>query len=175
VLGYGTFRADAEPNEADCLRGSLVPAFDAPTFHCHAAEVEVDPETGLVRVVDFVVAQDVGFAINPTSVEGQMQGGGAQGIGYALTEELVLEDGRLVNPNLGLYKLPTALDVPAIRTVIVEHPSPIGPHGAKGVGEPPVVASPGAIANAVTAAIGVPIRSLPLKPERVLRAIRDGE
>ena len=175
ILGRGTFRLDAAPNEPDTLRGSLVPSFDAPTFHCHAADVEVDPETGLVQVNDFVVAQDVGFAINPTYVEGQMQGGAAQGIGYTLTEQLVVEDGHLLNPNLALYRLPTTLDTPAIQTAIVEHPSKDGPHGAKGVGEPPVVASPAAIANAVTDAIGSPIRSLPLTPERVLRAIRGNE
>jgi CO/xanthine dehydrogenase Mo-binding subunit len=175
VLGKGAFVVDPTPYDATTLKGSLFPAFNAPSFHSHAAEVEVDPETGLTRVVDFVVAQDVGFAVNPTAVEGQMQGGAVQGVGYALLEELVFEEGRVVNPNLALYKVPTTLDAPNVRTIIVEAASEHGPYGAKGVGEPPVVMSPAAVANAVAAAIGVPIRTTPLTPERVLRAIREGE
>ena len=104
-----------------------------------------------------------------------MQGGAVQGNGSALTEELVIEDGRLLNPNLALYKLPTTLEAPRVRTIIVEHPAASGPHGAKGVGEPPVVVSPAAVAAALTDAIGVPIRTTPFTPERVLRAIRGGE
>jgi len=98
-----------------------------------------------------------------------------QGVGYALLEELVFEEGRLANPNLALYKLPTTLDAPNVRTIIVEAASEHGPYGAKGVGEPPVVMSSGAVANAVANAIGVPVRTLPLTPERVLRAVREGE
>jgi len=175
VLGRGSFLVEPTPYKPDTFKGSLFPYFNAPTFHCHAAEVEVDPETGQTRISDFVVAQDVGFAINPTYVEGQMQGGAVQGIGYALTEELIIEDGRLLNPNLALYKLPTTLEVPPVRTIIVEHAAERGPHGAKGVGEPPVVVSPGAVATALADAIGVPIRTTPFTPERVLRAMREGE
>ncbi len=175
VIGAGSFLAEPTPYDATSLKGSLFPAFNAPSFHCHAAEVEVDPETGLTRVVDFVVAQDVGYAINPTYVEGQMQGGAVQGIGYALTEELIFDEGRLLNPNLALYKLPTTLEAPRVRTILVEAASEHGPFGAKGVGEPPVVFSAAAVANAVASAIGVPIHTTPLTPERVLRAIQEGE
>ena len=175
VVGHGTFLAEAVPHDPGSLKGSLFPAFNAPSYHCHAAEVEVDPETGLTRVVDFVVAQDCGYAINPTGVEGQMQGGAVQGIGYALTEEIVMEDGRMINPNLALYKVPTTLETPPIRTEIVEYASSNGPYGAKGVGEPPVILPPGAIASAIREAIGTPIRTTPFSPERVLRAIRFGE
>ncbi|MCC6790144.1 MAG: xanthine dehydrogenase family protein [Thermomicrobiales bacterium] len=175
VMGRGSYLADPTPYLPERLEGSLSPTFNAPSFHCHAAEVEVDPETGQTRVVDFVVAQDVGFAINPTYVEGQMQGGAVQGIGYALSEELVIENGQLLNPNLALYKLPTALEAPTVRTIIVEHPSEQGPYGAKGVGEPPVIVSAAAVAAALTDAIGVPIRTTPFTPERVHRAIRHGE
>jgi CO/xanthine dehydrogenase Mo-binding subunit len=175
VIGKGTFLADPTPYDDTTLQGSLFPAFNAPSYHCHAAEVEVDMDTGLTRVVDFVVAQDVGFAINPTYVEGQMQGGAAQGIGYALTEELVIEEGRIINPNLALYKLPTMQEAPRIRTEIVEFASEHGPYGAKGVGEPPVILPPGAIANAITNAIGLEIRTTPFTPERVYRAIRQGD
>jgi CO/xanthine dehydrogenase Mo-binding subunit len=174
VIAHGTFLAESTPYDATTVEGSLLPVFNSPSFHCHAAEVEVDLDTGLTRVLDFVVAQDAGFAINPTYVEGQMQGGAAQGIGYALTEELVIEDGRILNPNLALYKLPTTMEVPRIRTEIVEYASAQGPFGAKGVGEPPVTVPPAAIANAVTAATGVEIRTMPLAPERVYRAMVEG-
>jgi CO/xanthine dehydrogenase Mo-binding subunit len=134
--------------------------------------VEVDPETGATRVVDYVAVQDVGFAVSPAMVEGQMQGGAVQGIGYALMEQVVLEEGRMLNPNLALYKIPTTLESPAVRTVMVESASEHGPYGAKGVGEPPVVPPAGAIANAVTQAIGRAVTATPLTPERILRTIR---
>lgn len=175
VLGHGAFVAEPVAHDPTILTGSLFPAFNAPSFHCHAAEVEVDPETGSTRVVDFVVAQDVGFAITPLYVEGQMQGGAVQGVGYSLTEELVIEEGRLLNANLALYKIPTMLEAPHVRPIIVESASTNGPYGAKGVGEPPVVVSPGAVANALTAAIGTPIHTTPFTPERVLRVILNGE
>ncbi|MCC6791008.1 MAG: xanthine dehydrogenase family protein molybdopterin-binding subunit [Thermomicrobiales bacterium] len=175
ILANGAFLAETPVYDPATLKGSLFPAFNAPSFHCHAAEVELDPETGSTRIVDYVVAQDAGFAIAPTYVEGQMQGGAIQGVGYMLTEEVAIEDGRMLNPNLALYKLPTTLESPNVRTIIVESASANGPYGAKGVGEPPVVVPPGAIANAVANAIGTPIRTTPLTPERVLRVIRDGE
>jgi CO/xanthine dehydrogenase Mo-binding subunit len=171
VAATGTFLAPATSYDADALTGSLYPTFNSPSFHCHAAEVVVDPDTGRVQVARFVAAQDVGFAVNPTYIEGQIQGGAAQGIGYALLEELQFEDGRILNPNLALYKLPTTRDVPAIEAVIVEHPSEHGPYGMKGVGEPPVIASAAAVANAVYDATGVQITQTPLTPERVYRAL----
>jgi CO/xanthine dehydrogenase Mo-binding subunit len=171
VTASGSFMAPPTEYDANALRGSLYPTFNSPSFHCHAAEVLVDPDTGLVKVARFAAAQDVGFAVNPTYVEGQIQGGAAQGIGYALLEELHLEGGRILNPNLALYKLPTTLDVPDVQAVIIEQPSAIGPYGAKGVGEPPVVASAAAVANAVFAATGVQIAQTPLTPERVYRGL----
>ena len=175
VLSKGTFVVGPTDYDATTLKGSLFPAFNAPSFHCHAAEVEVDPATGSTRVVDFVVAQDVGFAVAPLYVEGQMQGGAVQGVGYMLSEQIVIEDGRMLNPNLALYKVPTTVEAPNVRTIIVEAASEHGPYGAKGVGEPPVVVPPGAIANAVANAIGTPIRTTPFTPERVLRVVRFGE
>jgi CO/xanthine dehydrogenase Mo-binding subunit len=175
ILARGTFLAESPTYDAATLTGSLFPAFNAPSYHCHAAEVEVDPETGSTRVVDYVVAQDAGFAVSPLYVEGQMQGGAVQGVGYMLTEEVAIEDGRMLNPNLALYKIPTMIEAPNIRTIIIESASENGPYGAKGVGEPPVVVPPGAIANAVANAIGTPVRTTPLSPERVLRVIRHGE
>jgi CO/xanthine dehydrogenase Mo-binding subunit len=172
VAANGTFLAGPTPYDEASVRGSLYPTFNSPSFHCHAAEVGVDPETGLVKVRKVAAAQDVGFAVNPIYVEGQIQGGVAQGIGYALLEELHFDEGRILNPNLALYKLPTTLDTPSIRPVIVEQPSARGPYGAKGVGEPPVIATPGAIANAVFDAIGIQVKQTPLTAERVYRGLK---
>lgn len=174
VLGRGSFLAAMPDSDEGAFRGSIFTVFNAPSFHCHAAEVEIDRDTGQTRVVDYVAVQDAGFAVNPTLVEGQMQGGAVQGIGYALTEEIVIEDGRMLNPNLALYKLPTTLETPAIRTIILEYASDEGPYGAKGVGEPPVILPPGAISTAIAAALGTPVRTTPFTPERVQQVIRDG-
>jgi xanthine dehydrogenase molybdenum-binding subunit len=138
------------------------------------AEVEVDPDTGEVRVVDVVIVQDAGLAINPMSVEGQMEGGATQSLGYGLAEQMVFDrqTGRNSNPGFLDYKIPSALDVPNIKSVVVEVPAKDTLYGARGVGEPPIVATATAIANAVADAIGAPVTSLPLTPERVLAALR---
>ena len=153
-------------------RGAIAARRQAPGFSVQAAEVEVDTETGQVRVLRYVTAQDVGFAVNPLSVEGQMEGGTTQGIGMGLYEEMLYDDrGRLLNPSLLDYRMPTAADVPQIESLIVEVPSEDGPYGARGVGEPPVVPTSAAIANAVFDAVGVRITELPVTPERILRAL----
>src|SRR5881227_2204932 len=150
------------------------PAFSqqAPAFCAELARIEVDPDTGEVTIHDFVVVQDVGKAINPLGVEGQMQGGAVQSLGMALTEGLMYDDkGRLMNASLLDYRKLTAADLPNIETIIVEKPSPAGPFGARGVGEPPIVPAPAAIANAIEDAIGVRLTELPLTPERIALAI----
>jgi CO/xanthine dehydrogenase Mo-binding subunit len=150
------------------------PAFSqqAPGFAAQLARIEVDPDTGEVTVHDFVVVQDVGKAINPLGVEGQMQGGAVQSLGMALTEALTYDDrGRLTNPSLLDYRKLTAADLPDIETIIVEKPSPSGPFGARGVGEPPIVPAPAAIANADEDATGVRITTAPLTPERIALAL----
>ena len=150
------------------------PAFSqqAPAFCAELARIEVDPDTGEVTIHDFVVVQDVGKAINPLGVEGQMQGGAVQSIGMALTEALTFDDqGRLTNPSLLDYKKLTAADLPNIETIIVEKPAPAGPFGARGVGEPPIVPAPAALANAVHDATGVRLTELPLTPERIALAM----
>jgi CO/xanthine dehydrogenase Mo-binding subunit len=154
--------------------GTSRPAFSqqAPGFAAQIARVEVDPETGEVTLHDFAVIQDVGRAINPIGVEGQMQGGAVQSLGMAMTEGLQYgEDGRLMNPSLLDYRKLTAADLPSIETIIVEVPSPAGPFGARGVGEPPIVPAPAAIANAIEDATGVRLTELPLTPERIALAI----
>ncbi len=117
-------------------------------------------------------AQDAGFAINPLSVSGQIQGGTTQGIGIALWEEMLYDDeGRLLNPGLLDYRMPTAMDVPDIDARIVEVPSDDGPYGARGVGEPSIIPGAAAIANAIEDALGVRVTEAPITPERVLRAL----
>ncbi len=119
-------------------------------------------------------AHDIGKAINPGAVEGQIEGGVVQGIGYALFEEMVWDDERLANPSLMDYKIPGTLDAACeIHTLLVEQPDETGPFGAKGIGEPPIVGIAPAIANAVAEATGVRLRRLPMTPERVLRALRE--
>ena len=154
--------------------GVANPAFtqQAPAFAAQLARIEVDPDTGEVTLHDFVVVQDVGKAINPLGVEGQMQGGAVQSLGMALTEGLMYDDkGRLMNASLLDYRKLTAADLPNIETIIVEKPSPAGPFGARGVGEPPIVPAPAAIANAIEDATGVRLTELPMTPERIALAI----
>ena len=144
----------------------------APTFGTHIADVEVDPETGKISVIRYTVIQDAGRAIHPSYVEGQFQGGAAQGIGWALNEEYIYgEDGRLQNPSFLDYRMPVASDLPMIDTVIVEVPNPRHPYGVRGVGETPIVPPLAAIANAVEDATGLRFTELPMSPPRVLAAI----
>jgi CO/xanthine dehydrogenase Mo-binding subunit len=150
------------------------PAFSqqAPAFAAQIARIELDPDTGEVTLKDFVIVQDVGKAINPLAVEGQMQGGAAQSLGMALTEGLIYDDqGRLTNPSLLDYRKLTAADLPNLETVIVEVPSPAGPFGARGVGEPPIIPAPAAIANAIADATGKRLTEAPLTPERIALAL----
>lgn len=137
------------------------------------AEVEVDRETGQVRVLRLVCAQDVGFAINPMSVEGQIEGSASQGIGYALSEEYVFgRDGCLLNDGFRDFRMPTALDHPEFEVVLIEERKDSGPFGAKGVGEPGLIPTAAAIANAIHDAVGVRCRQLPITPERLVRELR---
>ena len=145
----------------------------APSVAAHLSHVRVDRETGEVELLHHVIAQDVGRALNPALVEGQMRGGVAQGMGWAVFEQLDHdEDGRLLTGSFLDYAIPTAERVPEIETLIVEVPAPDGPFGAKGIGEAPVVGAPAAIANAVAAATGTRIRELPMTPPRVWKALR---
>jgi CO/xanthine dehydrogenase Mo-binding subunit len=144
----------------------------APGASAHLSHVRVDRETGEVTLVHHVVAQDVGRALNPALVEGQLLGGATQGFGWALLEQLAYDDtGQLRTGSFVEYTMPTIDGIPPIDVEIVEVPAPDGPYGAKGVGEPPVVGVPGAVANAIAAAVGVRLRELPMTPERVWRAL----
>ena len=140
-------------------------------FAAQAVEVEVDTVTGNVRVLDVYVAQDVGKVLNPLGLAGQIEGGVVMGMGYALSEELIMDKGYILNPNFHDYKLPTAADIPEIHFYPIETHDSAGPYGAKGVGEAPLIPTAAAIANAVANAIGVRIDSLPITPEKVLKAL----
>jgi 4-hydroxybenzoyl-CoA reductase alpha subunit len=141
-------------------------------FGFHGAEVDVDEETGEVRVLRMVAAHDVGRAINPLGVEGQVEGGIAQGLGFALFENMFADDGQTLLSNLQDYRIPVADDVPdAIETVLVETGDPEGPFGAKGVAEPGIIPVAPAIVNAIADAVGVRIRDLPATPEKILAAL----
>lgn len=168
VIGKGWYDP---PNEMadEHLHGNLSAAY---SFGAHAVEVEVDTETGRVRVTRVGAADDVGRAINPMLIEGQIEGGIQMGIGYALTEQLLVENGRVLNPSLREYGIPTALDMPDIEIRLIETNDPEGPFGAKGVGELGVSPVAAAIANAIYEAVGVRVNRLPMTPERVLRGIR---
>ena len=137
-------------------------------FAAQRAVVDVDEELGLVRVVQLATAQDVGFAINPQSVVGQVEGGSAQGLGLALMEEIQLEDGRIRNASFTDYLLPTALDMPPVEVVLVEEPEPDAPFGAKGVGEPANVVAPAAIVAALRAALGRDLQRIPVRPDHLV-------
>src|SRR2546421_1753192 len=161
------------PYEPVFGRGRSANRVSSPMFAAHLAKVAVDPETGEVRVLDYIAAQDVGRAINPAEVEGQIHGGVVQGIGWALFEEMVYdESGQLLTSTLMDYALPHSQDVPTITPLLVEVPSQLGPFGAKGVGEPPVVPVAAAIANAIKDAVGVRMTQIPMTPERVFAALR---
>ncbi len=145
-----------------------------PSFGTHIVDVDVDRETGRVTIERYTVIQDAGTAVHPSYVEGQLQGGAVQGIGWALNEEYIYDDkGRLQNPGFLDYRIPVCSDVPMIDTVIVEVPNPTHPYGVRGVGETPIVPPMAAIANAVEDALGMRFMDLPMSPPRVLKALED--
>lgn len=151
---------------------SVNPPAAGPGFGVHICDVEVDPETGITRVIRYTAAQDAGKAIHPTYVEGQYQGGAVQGIGWALNEEYLWDaDGKVDNASFLDYRMPVASDLPMIDTIIVEVANPLHPYGVRGVGETPIVPPLGAVANAVCDATGVRFHTLPMSPPRVLEAI----
>lgn len=147
-----------------------------PAFGTHICDVEVDCETGHVKILRYTAIQDAGRAIHPGYVEGQMQGGVVQGIGWALNEEYIYgEDGKLQNPGFLDYRIPVASDLPMIDTVIVEIPNPTHPFGVRGVGEIPIIPPMAAVANAIEDAVGLRLTSLPMSPPKVLAALDNGD
>jgi xanthine dehydrogenase molybdenum-binding subunit len=164
------FYDPANENMGRDFRGNMSMTY---TFGTHGVRVKVDEETGKVRILQYVAAHDVGRAINPMLLEGQVYGGVMMGLGYALTEQVLLERGENMNPNFRDYKILTAKDVVPIEAPVLETYDWDGPYGAKGIGEPGCVPTAPAIANAICNAVGVRIKDLPITPERVLAAIRE--
>jgi CO/xanthine dehydrogenase Mo-binding subunit len=152
------------------FKGNLSKAY---AYGAHGVEVEVDRQTGKVKILKYVAAHDVGRAINPMLLEGQIYGAAAQGVGYALTERLILEKGEVMNPNFRDYKLLTAKDEIPVEPVIIESIDEAGPYGAKGIGEPGLVPTAPAIANAIYDAVGIRLKKLPMTPERILKALKE--
>lgn len=165
----GTFRAETGDFDPRTGQGKTFPDY---TYGTHAVEVAVDPETGSVEVLRYVASHDVGRAINPLRVEGQIQGGVAQGVGYALSEEVRVVDGTTVPALFADYLIPASTDLPDIRPIVLELGEGKGPFGARGIGEPAIAPCAAAIASAVADAVGVRITELPIGPERILDALR---
>ncbi len=163
------FRAPfRDPIDLETGQGDVFPDF---TFGAFAVEVTVDTETGQVQVLKNVACHDVGRAINPAAVVGQIQGGSSQGLGYALMENLVVEGGEIKTPSLSEYLIPTSMDYPPTEVILLESGTGVGPFGAKGIGEPCLTPVAVAVANAVSDALGVPFNELPITPEKVLKAL----
>ena len=155
-------------------RANLEPTGPGSAFATHVVDVEVDPETGKVTVLRYTAAQDVGKAVHPSYVEGQIQGGVVQGIGWALNEEYYMnDDGRMMNSSLLDYRMPTSLDLPMINTVIVEVASPTHPYGVRGVGEVSIVPPLAAMANAIYDAVGTRMPELPMNPAAVSKSMAE--
>lgn len=168
TFGRGWFNPDTSSLDPETGQGRPYATY---AFATQVVELEVDTETGKVEVLNIVAAHDVGKAINPESVVGQIEGGCAMGLGYALLEEVEVKEGKIKNPNMSQYLIPTVLDMPEIHSIIVEDYEPTGPFGAKGVGEPALIPTAAAITNAIYDAIGVRINSLPITPEKILEAL----
>lgn len=171
ILGRGSYLQD-DLTPLDSLTGQGAKPVDYWKYSACACELAADPETGQIDILRLVAAADAGFAINPLAVEGQIQGAAGMGLGGALMEEMAFEGGRLLNPSFMDYHLPTALDVPRIEPVIVEVNHPDGPFGAKGMGEAPTPVVAPAIANALSKALGVRIKNVPITPEKVFWALK---
>jgi CO/xanthine dehydrogenase Mo-binding subunit len=172
VMGNGFYNPPTQSSDPVTFEGNPTLAY---SFGAQVAEVEVDPETGIVKVLKMTAAHDVGRAINPLAVEGQMDGQIFSGMGQALLEECIVEDGQALNPSFLGYRLPRSFEIPETENMIVETIDPYGPFGAKEVGQGPIQCTTQAVANAVSNAIGYPIKEMPITPERVLKAIRQKE
>jgi CO/xanthine dehydrogenase Mo-binding subunit len=172
-LSFAEVAAEAQKHGGTIVgRASVDPPWPGGAFALNIADVEVDPDTGKVNILRFTAVQDCGRAIHPSYVEGQIQGGSVQGIGWALNEEYVYNaKGELTNASFLDYRMPTSLDLPMIDAVIVEVPDPKHPFGVRGVGEVPIVPPPAALANAIHQAVGIRMSELPMSPGRVVKAL----
>ena len=174
IVGTGTRSTKLPPTDPTRYVGNIWPAQANPAYFAQAVEVAVDDETGAVNVLRIATALDVGYAISPLAITGQVEGASLQGIGEAIYEEITTREGQVTNADLARYAVPTALEKTEFVTDIIESRRAEGLDGVKGVGEAPICTTPGAIANAVRAAIGRPVHALPMTGERVLAALESG-
>lgn len=174
IIGCGAFNTVNPPFDPSTVQRSVQPSFGAPSFATQAAEIEVDEETGDIKVHRIVAAADIGFAVNPLGLEGQLEGGITMGLGLALTEQTLFDkEGRMLNPTFLDFKVPLAIDTPQIESIVVESTAQEGLEGIRGAGELPIIATPAAIANALANVTGKRAYQLPLTPERVLNTLRE--
>ena len=171
LVGQGS--VDVEGSEVPDRETGYGNSFCGCIFGAHVAEVEVDTETGEVRIIKHCAALDIGRAVNPMACEGQIEGAVTQGLGYTLLENMIWENGKTLNPNFLDYRIPTIFDTPEVETIMVESVEPKGPFGAKGVGEPGMVPLAAVINNAIYNAVGIRIQELPITPEKVLKALKE--
>jgi CO/xanthine dehydrogenase Mo-binding subunit len=167
---HNTFHAETGEFDPSTGRGRSYPDY---TYGCHAVEVEVSEDTGEVKIVKYVACHDIGRAIDMQRAVGQIQGAVAQGVGYALSEDVEIKDGVMDSTLFADYLIPTSLDLPDITAIALELYPGKGPLGARGIGEPPIGPPAAAVASAIENAVGVRMRRLPMTPERVHAALRE--
>ncbi len=172
IIGRGSYNPKTTPVDFRTAEGNVSGSYG---FEAQIAEVEVDKETGHVKILKMWDAHDIGKAINPQSVEGQIEGSIAMGIGYTLYEDLKFKNGRVANPNFANYRLPKSIGTVPIETILIETNDPEGPFGAKGMGEASLLPTSAAIANAIEDAVGVRIKDLPITPDKILKALKEKE
>jgi CO/xanthine dehydrogenase Mo-binding subunit len=172
LVGTGLWNA-TQPHETMPGRGFTEGIYPSFAYGTHVVEIEVDPDTGQTKVLNYTACHDIGRAINPMAAEGQIEGGISQGLGAGLWEEMTLTDGVIENPNFVDYRLPTILDTPPIDVSLIEEPDPIGPFGAKGIGEHPILGPGPAVANAIADVAGVHVTRIPVSPERLYALMHD--
>lgn len=172
IIGRGSYNPKTTPVDFRTGEGNVSGSYG---FEAQVAEVEVNTDTGEVRIVKMWDAHDIGKAINPQSVEAQIEGSLAMGIGYTFYEDLQFRNGRVVNPNFANYRLPRSIGIPEMETILVETNDPEGPFGAKGMGEASLLPTSAAIANAIEDAIGVRIKDLPITPAKIIKALNEKE
>src|SRR3989338_5329041 len=170
IIGRGSYNPKTTPVDFRTVEGNVSGSYG---FEAQIAEVEVNKETGEVKILKMWDAHDIGKAINPQSCEGQIEGSIVMGIGYSLYEDLKFKNGRVVNPNFANYRVPRSIESTPIHTILVETNDPEGPFGAKGMGEASLLPTSAAIANAIEDAVGVRIKDLPITPDKVLKAIKE--
>ena len=167
-VGEGSFEPEMKALDPQTTQGNPMPTY---AFATQGALVSIDVDSGEVEVLSIVACHDVGKAIHPVNVIGQIEGAVSMGLGYSLMEEVILKDGRIHNPRFSQYYVPTSLDMPEIASYLVEAAEPSGPFGAKGVGEPALIPTAPAILNAIHAAAGIRVKDLPATPEALWKLL----